>query len=375
MRKVIFFIIVLTYLVMVSHSRASCSVLFPQKLQPGIAQGMVKGNSFTLRNKVLSTSFILQDGKLLFGGCSSLGLLPQTEPFYLILGDSCIVKASDMKVEKMRLISLAADKKASTASFQYPGKAVEAQLSYKHLSVIWRAVLRDGSHYLRTELCLFTTLPQAMKGIVAMNYKVEKCNQYTVPGIIGNTRGALLASNHIFAGLETPMGINECKDSPTKNFSEMTGLWRRNTTLSPGDTWRVSSVVGLVAKDQLRRSFLAYSERERAVAWRPYPIYISWYELNIDRNNAEAPDYKGNMTVDQCTDVVKHWESSFYDKYQLAPKAFVWDDGWDQYGTWTFNPNFPNGFAEPAQEVSKMKAGIGAWLGPVGGYFVYNGRN
>ena len=162
------------------------------------------------------------------------------------------------------------------------------------------------------------------------------------------------------------MGLNSSKDEG--NATHIEGLWRRNTTLKAGKTWNISSVVGLVAPKQLRRSFLAYSERERAVAWRPYPVYISWYELNIDRNNAPAPSYKGNMTVEQCADVVSHWKTHFYDKYQMAPKAFVWDDGWDQYGTWTFNPNFPNGFDEPANEAKKMGTGIGAWLGPVGGY-------
>ena len=206
----------------------------------------------------------------------------------------------------------------------------------------------------------------SMKGIVAMNYLVAKNSAYTAPEVVGNTRGAILASNHIFAGLETPMGLNSSKDEG--NATHIEGLWRRNTTLMAGKTWNISSVVGLVAPNQLRRSFLAYSERERAVAWRPYPVYISWYELNIDRNNAPAPSYKGNMTVEQCADVVSHWKTHFYDKYQMAPKAFVWDDGWDQYGTWTFNPNFPNGFDEPANEAKQMGTGIGAWLGPVGGY-------
>ena len=53
------------------------------------------------------------------------------------------------------------------------------------------------------------------------------------------------------------------------------GVWSRNTTLAQGKTWKVSAVVGLIAQsgsssdpkytDQSRRSFLAYSERERAV--------------------------------------------------------------------------------------------------------------
>ena len=342
------------------------AVIFPQKKQPGVAKITQKSNSYQLANKVLKASFINTGGKLYFNGCSELGLQPDTELFKVLLGDGSTVAASGMKLEDVKIVTLGEDPSAATASLRYAGKALEARFTYGDLSITWRAVLRDGSHYLRTEMDIKAAQDLSMKGIVAMNYLVAKNSAYTAPEVVGNTRGAILASNHIFAGLETPMGLNSCKDEG--NATHIEGLWRRNTTLKAGKTWNISSVVGLVAPNQLRRSFLAYSERERAVAWRPYPVYISWYELNIDRNNAPAPSYKGNMTVEQCADVVSHWKTHFYDKYQMAPKAFVWDDGWDQYGTWTFNPNFPNGFDEPANEAKQMGTGIGAWLGPVGGY-------
>lgn len=342
------------------------AVIFPQKKQPGVAKITQKSNSYQLANKVLKASFINTGGKLYFNGCSELGLQPDTELFKVLLGDGSTVAASGMKLEDVKIVALGEDPSAATASLRYAGKALEARFTYGDLSITWRAVLRDGSHYLRTEMDIKAARDLSMKGIVAMNYLVAKNSAYTAPEVVGNTRGAILASNHIFAGLETPMGLNSCKDEG--NATHIEGLWRRNTTLKAGKTWNISSVVGLVAPNQLRRSFLAYSERERAVAWRPYPVYISWYELNIDRNNAPAPSYKGNMTVEQCADVVSHWKTHFYDKYQMAPKAFVWDDGWDQYGTWTFNPNFPNGFDEPANEAKQMGTGIGAWLGPVGGY-------
>lgn len=342
------------------------AVIFPQKKQPGVAKITQKSNSYQLANKVLKASFINTGGKLYFNGCSELGLQPSTELFKVLLGDGKIITASEMKLEDVKMVTLAENPSAATASLRYAGKALEARFTYEELSIVWRAVLRNGSHYLRTEMDIQAAKDLPMKGIVAMNYLVAKNSAYTAPEVVGNTRGAILASNHIFAGLETPMGLNSCKDEG--NATHIEGLWRRNTTLKAGKTWNISSVVGLVAPKQLRRSFLAYSERERAVAWRPYPVYISWYELNIDRNNAQAPSYKGNMTVEQCADVVSHWKTHFYDKYQMAPKAFVWDDGWDQYGTWTFNPNFPNGFDEPANEAKKMGTGIGAWLGPVGGY-------
>ena len=342
------------------------AVIFPQKKQPGVAKITQKSNSYQLANKVLKASFINTGGKLYFNGCSELGLQPSTELFKVLLGDGKTITASEMKLEDVKMVTLAENPSAATASLRYAGKALEARFTYEELSIVWRAVLRNGSHYLRTEMDIQAAKDLPMKGIVAMNYLVAKNSAYTALEVVGNTRGAILASNHIFAGLETPMGLNSCKDEG--NATHIEGLWRRNTTLKAGKTWNISSVVGLVAPKQLRRSFLAYSERERAVAWRPYPVYISWYELNIDRNNAPAPSYKGNMTVEQCADVVSHWKTHFYDKYQMAPKAFVWDDGWDQYGTWTFNPNFPNGFDEPANEAKKMGTGIGAWLGPVGGY-------
>ena len=342
------------------------AVIFPQKKQPGVAKITQKSNSYQLANKVLKASFINTGGKLYFNGCSELGLQPDTELFKVLLGDGSTVAASKMKLEDVKIVTLGEDPSAATASLRYAGKALEARFTYGDLSITWRAVLRDGSHYLRTEMDIKAARDLSMKGIVAMNYLVAKNSAYIAPEVVGNTRGAILASNHIFAGLETPMGLNSCKDEG--NATHIEGLWRRNTTLKAGKTWNISSVVGLVAPNQLRRSFLAYSERERAVAWRPYPVYISWYELNIDRNNAPAPSYKGNMTVEQCADVVSHWKTHFYDKYHMAPKAFVWDDGWDQYGTWTFNPNFPNGFDEPANEAKQMGTGIGAWLGPVGGY-------
>ena len=342
------------------------AVIFPQKKQPGVAKITQKSNSYQLANKVLKASFINTGGKLYFNGCSELGLQPSTELFKVLLGDGKTITASEMKLEDVKMVTLAENPSAATASLRYAGKALEARFTYEELSIVWRAVLRNGSHYLRTEMDIQAAKDLPMKGIVAMNYLVAKNSAYTAPEVVGNTRGAILASNHIFAGLETPMGLNSCKDEG--NATHIEGLWRRNTTLKAGKTWNISSVVGLVAPKQLRRSFLAYSERERAVAWRPYPVYISWYELNIDRNNAQAPSYKGNMTVEQCADVVSHWKTHFYDKYQMVPKAFVWDDGWDQYGTWTFNPNFPNGFDEPANEAKKMGTGIGAWLGPVGGY-------
>lgn len=653
------------------------SVPFPQQQQAGMAVAESDGTTYTLSNDLLSASFVRDKGTLLFGGCEAMNLLPGTELFTIELSGGTKVKASEMTLSDVRTITLTPDAQAARGSEKLAGKAIEAEFTYQNLALTWRAVLRDGSHYLRTELSLTAGRATAMSAITPMIYNVDNEAAGSTPVVVGNTRGAVLASEKIFAGLETPMGINTVngassgepfaytawnstyfaddapevlpsgisalgftasylkikqgylaiKDAGThtvtfkftsgshrldlagvdvldaftgeiiagdyhkgysggsssnnvytlsipeagyylvRYYRDMTevvdgvitgswnsngsitwtgkvnapsvvydgaldknvlatdegdasglsnpilniggtrtdtwntsswttvetpaqaitdmgyyyprvkymdkaiafaegggtlsatyvyqsgthgltiagvelidadgnvaasdyhqgfsghaktnntyiftvrtagdyrlrylcilgdadntstgninlsyslnetlhlpaqsgvgieGRWSRNTTLAAGTTWEISAVVGLIAPGQARRSFLCYSERERAVPWRPFPVYVSWYELNIDRNNSQ--DYSGNMTIEQCEDVMNHWKTDFYDKYGEAPAAFVWDDGWDEYGTWGFNPNFPNGFTPVDAIAQQMGSGIGAWLGPVGGY-------
>ena len=344
------------------------SVIFPQEKQAETAKLQVKEGTYTLSNHLFSAEFEVKNNQLIFSGCKELGLLPGTELFRILLneGAQTEIPASALTLLDVKTVTLTADKAAAKGALRFDGKAIEAHFAAPEFDVIWRAVLRDGSHYLRTELELTARRDLQMKGIVAMNYNYDNSFGKELPTVVGNTRGAVIANDKIFAGLETPMGINTVASAPTVPTTTLQGLWSRQTTLAAGRQWHVGAVVGIIAEGQARRSFLAYNERERAVPWRATPVYISWYELNIDRNN--DPEYTTNMNIKQCEEVIKHWNKDFYGKYKTNIKAFVFDDGWDNYGTWTFNKNFPNGFKEADQLARKMEAGIGAWLGPVGGY-------
>lgn len=342
------------------------SVIFPQEKQAGNASLVAERGVYTLQNDLLKAHFVVKNNHLFFNGCEQLGLLPGSELFSILLADGREVPASSMNLKSVEELNLTPVEGAAKGSLKLNGKAIEAHFTFEDLSIVWRAVLRDGSHYLRTEMDINANKDVAMRGIIAMKYSFNNKFSKQLPHVVGNTRGAVIANDKIFAGLETPMGINTVASAPTVETSVLQGLWSRQTTLQAGKTWNVGAVVGLIAKDQARRSFLAYSERERAVPWRATPVYISWYELNIDRNNSE--DYSENMTINQCVDVIKHWNKDFFKKYKKNVKTFVFDDGWDQYGLWTFNKNFPNGFKEIDKEARKMGSGIGAWLGPVGGY-------
>lgn len=358
--------------------------LYPiQQDKVGDASAWQENNVYTLGNNVLQASFLNTEKAIYFLGSKAMNLVAGTEPFYVSFGSGVSVAASQMTLGKVELVDLAAEPNAIRGAKHYAGKALQANYTYSYngqqISIVWRAVLRSGSHYLRTEMELTGVDDVDMFSIIPMSYKVDTKAAGSKPSAIGNTRGQVVLNDKIFAGLETPTAFNTVEDVANTDYSVIQGMWSRHTTLKKGDTWKVSAVVGLIAQDgkqsskniretQKRRSFLAYSERERAVPWRANPCYISWYELNIDRNNAAPGREYTNMTADGVLDVLAHWKSSLWDRYNVAPKNFVIDDGWDNYGTWTFHSGFPREMRDIASQAADMGASVGAWLGPVGGY-------
>lgn len=507
------------------------AVLYPaQQDAVGEAKLATTADTYTLYNNVLAASFVKANDALYFAGSNAMNLLPGTEVFTVAFGSGDNVPASAMTLNSVTTETLTGESTAVGGAEHYNGLALVANYTYTYkgatVNIVWKAVLRDGSHYLRTEMELTGVNDVDMYNVIPLIYNVDTQAAGSTPAAVGNTRGAVLMSNKIFAGLENPVAYNTVgeasgaednytltttldpisltasswttvasaslpnrvieatganypnvlaytkegvtlaanqkvevtvaytsgnhrlnfggadlldnandvaasdyhsgfsgNDNSNNTFvftapyagtfkirvfvekateevdanSTMTvkiytpkegaaitadvvgiqGLWSRNTTLAAGETWKISGVVGLIAQDgtqdnsnihktQKRRSFLAYSERERAVPWRANPCYISWYELNIDRNNAANPT--NNMNANQVLDVLNHWKSDFYDVYGVGPSSFVIDDGWDNYGTWTFHAGFPNEMRDIAALAAQMGAGVGAWLGPVGGY-------
>ncbi|MBQ8270053.1 MAG: Ig-like domain-containing protein [Bacteroidaceae bacterium] len=509
------------------------AVLYPaQQTAVGAAKIEEVDGVYTLSNNVLAASFMKLGNAIFFAGSDAMNLEAGTEIFSVAFGDGDNVNASAMTLKNVEMQDLEANADAIGGAEHFAGKQLVANYEYTYkdstLNIVWRAVLRDGSHYLRTEMELAGVDNVDMYNVIPLMYNVDTKAAGSTPAVVGNTRGAVIMSNKIFAGLETPTAYNtvgdatgeedkynlttsmdpvaltaaswvqvEEDDVPDRvveaigidypniyaykhanvtlqqnqkveitveytsgshrlNFagadlltangaiaandyhsgysgtaksnntftfiapadgtytlrvmvenksesidaeSKMTvkiytpkegvvintdivgiqGRWSRNTTLETGETWKVAGVVGLVAQDgsqdnenihktQKRRSFLAYSERERAVPWRAFPCYISWYELNINRNNAAPGSEHTNFTSDDIVDVLNHWVTDYYNRYGEGPAAFVIDDGWDNYGTWTFHSGFPDEMRPMATLAEDMGAGVGAWLGPVGGY-------
>lgn len=156
-------------------------------------------------------------------------------------------------------------------------------------------------------------------------------------------------------------------DSSASADNQVQGTWKRRTTLRRGDEWKVSSVIGLFAPQQQRRSFLAYHERERVQPWKLLVHYNDWYEIGIVVHDHQDPAKRTNEAM--WLKLLDIWQKNLVQKHKVAIDCFVIDDGWDEFNSlWDFHSGFPRGFAAMDKSAARMKAGLGTWLGPVGGY-------
>ncbi len=166
--------------------------------------------------------------------------------------------------------------------------------------------------------------------------------------------------------IELSLRLLEAKAEPSTSET-VRGIWQRKAPLKAGESWSVSGAVGLFAPGQKRRSFLAYVERERAVPYRPFVHYNDWYEIGIRLHDFEDP--KKRTSEAMWLELLDIWNRELLEKRRTKLDAFIVDDGWDDFNSlWDFHCGFPNGFSKLAKKAARQNAGLGTWLGPVGGY-------
>ncbi len=166
--------------------------------------------------------------------------------------------------------------------------------------------------------------------------------------------------------LSLAMG-NPQETAPPVPEDMVRGSWVRKTELTPATPWKVSSVIGLFAPGQQRRSFLSYLEREKPVPYRTMVHYNDWYEIGITRHDFREPLKRTTEKI--SLNVINNWKRELFDKRGVKIDAYIMDDGWDDFNSlWDFHIGFPNGFTEINKVANAMDCGLGTWLGPVGGY-------
>jgi len=219
------------------------------------------------------------------------------------------------------------------------------------LEICWSAELDDNANYIIQSLQLIAGQDTKIKELVFLDTPIDGAKQ------IGRVDGSVVVCGDIFLAVEHPLAKNTVdKDSHVRC------ILPRGNVLKAGQTWRYTSVFGVVEPGQLRRGFLAYLERRRAHPYRPFLHYNSWYHLNIGR-----PD--NHMTEAECLATIEHFGRELITKRGAKMDAFVWDDGWDDFNSlWGFHRDFPNGFKTLKKAGTKYGAAQGVWMSPWGGY-------
>ena len=180
---------------------------------PGAARSQQHSTTFELSNDLISTSFSWKAGELYFDGlfaADGTQLVQATEGIFSItLANGTQLKSYDMIADKPKLKTLSANKNALRLSEQVPGKAICTTFTSRDgsLSIQWKAVLRDGSHYLRQEYTISANGKNIPFNSIAP-LQVIPTAEGGIPSISGNTtHGTVAVTDKLFMGLETPMSV------------------------------------------------------------------------------------------------------------------------------------------------------------------------
>ena len=227
---------------------------------PAAARVAAAGDELSLANDHVAAAWSTAGGALravrLEDRRNRATLAASPDVFALALAGGTEIRSSAMRiVGAPRVERLGGDPAASRLVEHSGGQQVSVVLADPAgpLRVTWRAVLRDGSAYLRQEIRLETT------GAEVPLLRITLVD-VALPGVEvrGAVTGSPLVAGNVFLGFEHPLSGAAADGGRARAWLD------RALPLRPGTAPAYSSVVGVTSPGQFRRDFLAYLERERA---------------------------------------------------------------------------------------------------------------
>lgn len=329
------------------------STLFSAGTDPGPAISTVHGTSYSLGNRAIEAKWRLEGGT--FSDLQVSDRMHQrtiaVPSFSLRFADGSIMKAHDLRVvEAPSIHEMKAVRNSSRYAAQQNGREIDAVLTDTagEIRVDYSVVLRDGSAYLRQIVGITATkrdLP--IKEIRLIDLQLQDIQ------VAGKVAGSPLVATNFFFGFEHPLTVSSAREG--RGVSDL----ERTLPLPRGQSITCSSVIGVAPAGQMRRTFLAYIERERAHPYRTFLHYNSWYDLGYFTPYDES----------QALDRINTFGRELHEKREVTLDSFLFDDGWDNHSSlWDFNKGFPGGFTAVRDAARKYDASPGIWMSPWGGY-------
>jgi hypothetical protein len=344
--------------ILMAHAFAAEAELLPDygKAQASDGLGLI-----TLRNDAIEASWGISSGRLqavrMTDRLAGKPIPISDRLFALTIDGGGVIIGSSMRVTgSARVEKLVGKPDASRLAERLGGQqaTVELEDSAKTLHAVWRAILRDGSNYIRQEVTL-----ESMGSDIHVS--AVRLLDVDVPGaqVAGAVQGSPVVAGNVFLGFEHP--ISESRVTGGRVICRI----ERELPLKAGQQVTYSSVVGVTPVGQLRRGFLNYLEQERAHPYRPFLHYNSWYDLRYSSKLNEP----GVLDEAQALNAIHAYGTELVQKRGVKVDSFLFDDGWDDNSTlWHFHSGFPNGFTPLREAAAKYGAYPGVWLSPWGGY-------
>ena len=354
MNKIRFFFLTGLFFMFMSSSFAQ--LVYPGKTI-GSAEVRVNKTLFEMENNSLNARWVVINKvvhaqKLVNKETGQVVNWKDNTWFYLVLQNGKRLSSNDFKLVSGPIVStLKGQPKAIKASDRIAGKNLMADLycSKAGLKIHWEATLKDGSNYVTQKFTLS----------VKDSLNVDKIGLIEIPkesGVVpyGVVAGSPLTGNNFFFALEHPMS----QIDTTGQF--VSSYMKRYKPITLTTPLMFSAVWGVTPAKQLRRSFLYYIERERAVPYHQQLHYNSWYDISWITNKLDEAS---------CLDRIQTFADSLIVKRKTPLTAFLFDDGWDDnQSLWKFNQGFPNGFSKMSSLARKYNSSLGVWISPWGGY-------
>jgi len=329
--------------------------VFLSGIKPGKALVSSGRGVLTLKNNCLSVKWIADKKSIAineFVAQKNERITLKGSPmFELELKDGTVINSADFQLSAPpKIILTKGNPKAVKLSEKENGVEVFAELLNvkRGIRVMWEAILKDNSNYIR-QAFNFHSLKDSLRVVKLKLIKFPMEAGIKPSGVVD---GSPIVSGNYFFASESPISKYDTGNGWISSYIE-----RQEPVLDLTG----STVWGIAPEGQLRRGFLYYLQRERAVPYRQMLHYNSWYDISwADRKLTEAG----------CLDRIKTFGDSLTVKRHLNLNAFLFDDGWDDNQTlWQISKtNFPTGFDNMKTLANKYNASLGVWMSPWGGY-------
>ena len=360
-------------ILLASSLTPAAAVDFPGPL-PGPAIGHLRHSEAVLENGTLAMSWNLVGGRVRWAGFTNKLSGEKlhwegSEIFELLLGETPmpttkILKASDLHfAAPPELKRVAGSPSAVRAAERLPGQELRLRFASSDggLEIEWKALLRDGSNYVREELKLKAVSDEVdLVEITLLDMPVPGAE------VVGIVDGVPAVANQMFFGYEHPLAKMTASNGRLRGFYPYAGY------LMSGQELSHSAVIGVYPAGQQRRAFLYYLERERAHPYRTFLNHNNGEDMAytglLHKHPEAAAQFRANQ--DQWfQSTIRSVGQELVEKRGVRVDSFVHDWGWDDEKlVWQFHNGFPNGFTPARRTAEKFESNLGIWLAPHGQY-------